>query len=377
MRKPLQAFSGSFLRVSLAALLSLAPLHAQTQANRAAPDTTSSAQAPSDMTAKITALVNAGKYTEAQQLTTGLLVAYPGDQRLIKTKALLEKMLAAPVAPGAKPENPQGQAAAGESAALLTGEDKLDYNALIERARDAQQTTDPEQQKALLQLFMGDSTLFLRKHPEQILLWQLRAASAISLNDPDAGYAAARELLAAGAADSNDASLQHLLAQLKNKGWLDQQGVEDFKKYEWIEGTWNVSWSIGERADQNGSGSKEVFSRSQSGDIEGYFFLNGHKNPKPNLRGTIRPSGTSWQEYFLTAEKDSEDPGTHTFLVGEIPGRPYYPSGWQSPISYSLSDDKKTMTMVFPQQSSKRNNKYTAQHPVTLVFEKISDLINQ
>ena len=374
MRKPLKAFSRYFLCGSLAALLCLAPLHAQTLGNAPAPHSASAAQAPDDMTAKITTLVNAGKYAEAQQLTTGLLVAYPDDQRLIKTKALLEKMLAAPAAPGAKPENPQGQALASENAPLLTGADKLDYNALIERARDAQQTTDPEQQKALLQRFMADSTLFLRKHPEQILLWQLRAASALSLNDPDAGYAAARELLAAGAADSNDASLQHLLAQLKNKGWLDQQGVEDFKKYAWIEGTWNVSWSIGERADQQGSGEKEVFSRSQSGDIEGYYLLNGHKNRKPNLRGTIRSSGTSWQEYLPTAEKDPEEPGTHLFLVDEIRGRPYYPSGWQSPISYSLSDDKKTMTMVFPQQSSKRNNKYAAQHPVTLVFEKISDL---
>jgi len=75
-----------------------------------------------------------------------------------------------------------------------------------------------------------------------------------------------------------------------------------------------------------------------------------------------------------TAEKDPERPGSHLFLVDEIAGKPYYPSGWQSPISCVLSDDKRTMTMVFPQQSSKPNNKYASQHPVTLVFEKISDL---
>src|SRR5579859_2515239 len=151
----------SLFRGLFAASLCLAPLHAQTVGNAPAPNSASAAQAPDDMTAKITTLVNAGKYAEAQQLTTGLLVAYPDDQRLIKTKALLEKMLAAPAAPGAKPEHPQGQALASENAPLLTGADKLDYNALIERARDAHQTTDPEQQKAYLQRFMADSTLFL------------------------------------------------------------------------------------------------------------------------------------------------------------------------------------------------------------------------
>jgi hypothetical protein len=60
MRKPLKPLSSSFLRVLLAALVCLAPLYAQTPVNRAAADNTSSAQAPNDVTAKITTLVNAG-----------------------------------------------------------------------------------------------------------------------------------------------------------------------------------------------------------------------------------------------------------------------------------------------------------------------------
>ena len=99
----LKNLSASFFRGLFAALLCLASLHAQTVGNAPASNSASAAQAPDDMTAKITTLVNAGKYAEAQQLTTGLLVAYPDDQRLIKTKALLEKMLAAPAAPGATP----------------------------------------------------------------------------------------------------------------------------------------------------------------------------------------------------------------------------------------------------------------------------------
>ena len=56
----------------------LAPLRAQTartlsnSSNQAA-----EAQASAEMTRKITDLVDAGKYAEAQALTTGLLVAYP------------------------------------------------------------------------------------------------------------------------------------------------------------------------------------------------------------------------------------------------------------------------------------------------------------
>src|SRR6185312_1518912 len=142
------------------------------------------------------------------------------------------------------------QPATGADAEHLTGMDKVDYNALIERARQAQQTIDPEQQKSSLQRFLADSSLFLQKHPEQVLLWQIRAAAAISVNDPDAGYEAAQKLLAAGAADSTDAALQRLLGQLRNNGWLDKQGVDNYKRYAWILGTWSTSWSIGEKADQ-------------------------------------------------------------------------------------------------------------------------------
>jgi hypothetical protein len=101
--------------------------------------------------------------------------------------------------------------------------DKVDYDALIELARQAQQNTDLAEQKKLLQQFMDQSNLFLQKHPGEMLLWQLRAASAISLDDPMAGYKAGQRLLTA---DSNDPNVRRLLAQLKNKGWLDKQKIE-------------------------------------------------------------------------------------------------------------------------------------------------------
>ena len=73
---------------------------------------------------------------------------------------------------------------------------------------------------------MDQSGAFLQKHPEQMLIWELRAQSAVILNDPMAGYEAGQKLLSAGAADSNDTDLLQLLGQLRNMGWMDRQGVK-------------------------------------------------------------------------------------------------------------------------------------------------------
>ncbi len=181
------------------------------------------------MTRRITDLVDAGKYSEAQQLTTGLLVAYPDDQRLIKAKALLEKLLTTPSTPNATSGNQQKQWAANASTEALTGENKLDYNALIELARQSQQSSDPDEQHKLLQQFMEQSTEFLKRHPEQMLLWQLRAAAAIGMVQPMAGFEAGQKLLEAGAMDSNDPALQQLLAKLKLMGWMDQEKAKDLQ----------------------------------------------------------------------------------------------------------------------------------------------------
>jgi len=230
-------------------------LHAQTatkapaDSNATAAKTAPSGQAPDEATQKISELVHARKYAEAQQLTAGLLIAYPNDQRLIKAKALIDGLLSPDSQGNAIPGNSQpAQPATNTAAEQLTGMDKVDYNALIVLARQAQQNADLEQQNASLKQFMDQSTSFLRKHPDQILLWKLRAASAISLNDPIAGYEAGQELLTAGAPDSNDPNLQQLLAELKNKGWLDKQGAENAQEYIWLRslklglvyGTWST-----------------------------------------------------------------------------------------------------------------------------------------
>ena len=220
------------------ALICLLPLHAQTatkdsdNANTAAvaPSTSAATQAPEEMTRKITDLVNAGKYSEAQQLTTGLLVAYPDDQRLNKAKALIENLLEPGSSANAAPENTHPAQPAVNNGEEFAGMDQIDYTALIELARGAQQSADLTEQTKLLTQFMDQSNSFLQKHPDQILLWQLRAASAISLNAPMAGYQAGEKLIGAGAANSNEANSQRLLGQLKNKGWLDKQNAEELQR---------------------------------------------------------------------------------------------------------------------------------------------------
>jgi hypothetical protein len=60
-------------------------------------------------------------------LTTGLLVAYPNDQRLIKAKALIEKLLAPGGSTSVAPTNSQpAQPSANANAEQLTGMDKVD-----------------------------------------------------------------------------------------------------------------------------------------------------------------------------------------------------------------------------------------------------------
>jgi hypothetical protein len=311
----------------------LPTLHGQTAttapaAANSAASTAPGGQAPDDATKKITELVHAGSYTEAQKLTTGLLIAYPDDQRLIKAKALIEKLLAPNGSTSAGPTNSQpAQPAANTNPEQLTGMDKVDYNALIVLARQAQQTTDLAEQTKLLKQFMDQSSSFLQKHPDQMLLWQLRVASALSMNDPAAGYEAGEKLIAAGAADSNDPALQQLLGQLKNKGWLDRQEVEKQveknKDYLAILGSWDGHLS---RADHKG---REIahfdwtidFSAANSV-IEGYITTrNGKKEEQPALRGTILDSGEiSWERRWN--------------------------SDW-TPVQLEMDNDHRTMKYVF------------------------------
>jgi hypothetical protein len=378
--------SKSYILVAFLALTLPFSLHSQAASPDANPGSAvpvASPQAPDEATRKITDLVHAGKYSEAQKLTEGLLIAYPNDQRLIKAKALIEKLLAPGGSDSAAPaSNQPTQPTSDASARQLSGMDKVEYNTLLELARQAQQQTDSEQQRASLMQFMGRSSAFLQKHPEQMLLWQLRAASAIGLNDAMAGYEAGQRLIASGAADSTDPNLQRLMAQLNSRGWLDKQKAEDDSRYGGVLGTWKVACSSDGTPDNDGN--EIVFVKSDAGHIEGYFLFKsaGHKESTPLMRGAIGASGEiSWELYLHTiANKDgkvldTEEPGGRYFEFNSIPGKALYPSGWQPPIDYVISPDKRAMTMKWPLQTAnvKKNADYISQHPVIWTFEKVSD----
>jgi hypothetical protein len=355
------------------ALIVRPPLYAQRQTSApAAANATPAGQAPDEVMKTLSDLVHAGKYTEAQQLTIGLLLAYPNDQRLIKAKVLLDKSPVAARSANATPSNPptidaeSTQPASSTNTEQLTGMDRVDYDALIELARQAQQNTDLIEQKAMLKRFTNQSKPFLQKHPDEMLLWQLRAASAMSLDDPTVGYEAGKRLLAA---DSNDPNLRHLLAQLKNKGWLDKQIVdqieEDSQKYGGILGTWSITWALeaGGYTDLlPHDGGKTVFSKTASGGIEAYYTdAVGTSDPrfgKLFLRGTmLKPGEIGWE-----------------VNLPPIPPQ-CCPSGWQPAISYEIRSDKRTMKILVPSQwaTEKDSKNGSRQKPATYTFTKISD----
>ncbi len=391
--------------------LTCLPLCAQTSPSSpgsASADTNPSpaGQAPDEATKKVTELVHAGEYAEAQKLTGGLLIAYPDDQRLLKAKALIDKLL---VSAGSKSAvaatNPAPQPQTDVNADRLTGMDKVDYNALIVLARQAQQTADLDEQKRLLSQFLEQSASFLQKHSDRILLWQLRATAAISLNEPTIAYQTGQQLLARGAADSNDPGLQILLGQLKNKGWLDSRKValdERKKRFAWLLGTWNVNWKWW-WGDVN-SRDREVFIATESG-IEGYLLsADGARNSEPDFKATILDSGDLKWESYLPPDDTGEmyvfrsistgfslvcklvigrrsDPngyfGNHRFdhgllYVNDTGAKPFYPFGWQPVISSEYDRDKHLMTIVVqPQEPDPElKAKFLKKYPVTLLFSR-------
>jgi hypothetical protein len=368
------------------ALIVLPSLHAQTATNVPA-DTNivvanpiPAGQAPDEVMKKLSGLVHAGKYVEAQQLTAGLLLAYPDDQRLIKGKALFDEFLAAQSATNTVPA-PQPTNMPAEQ---VTGMDKVEYNSLIELGREAQQTTDPDQQKKLLQQFMDESLTFLEKHPRNMLLWQLRGAAAIFLNNPLAGYEAGHNLLALGAADSDDPKLQQIIAKLKIKGWLDFSAAEAAAKqapYDWLQGSWSVSCIISwhgrgfcDALNLTNQLDNVTFSidGSSGEEIGGYTIADGKKGYE--LTGAMLDSGRiGWLYYYNPSGSFFN---FHEIYYNKPSGKPHYPSGWVSIISYGISDDKRTMTMVIPSQDTAPNSENITNDTITLTFTKVSDAQN-
>jgi hypothetical protein len=258
--------------------------------------------------------------------------------------------------------------------------DRVDYDALIELVRGAQQSSDLSDQRTLLQQFMAQSLDFLARHPRQMRLWELRAATALTLGDPLAGYEAGQRLLAAGAGDSGDANLLRVLAQLKNKGWLDKDEAEKHARYDWLLGTWSQSWSIAwaprminlaNHAAVRQSGNFENITFIVNGSaVAGYIIADSGQKLFP-MRGTVLGSGEiSWERWYSPA--GSWLPFHIISWNGHAkPGQTFYPSDWQPVISAQISADRRTMTMVVPSQDTSPTSANPMRDTITIQFTKL------
>jgi hypothetical protein len=271
--------------------------------------------------------------------------------------------------------------------AQLTGMERVEYDSLKELGNEAQQTTDLDQQKVLLTQFIVKSNPFLQRHPHEMLLLELYAAAAITLDYPMYGYAAGQRLLAAGAADSDDPNLQRLLGQLKIKGWLDKQTAQKAAKqaqYDWLLGHWSESYSISwhgrwygplqnaGQLEQSGVLYDDVDFSMDSSTIHGTAVVNGNRGYI--LTGFVQYSGAiDWQYYYLPS---GSFVGYKTAFGGRKAGQVFYPSGWQPIISCVVGDDQKTMTMIIPSQDTSPNSKNPMSDTVTLHLTKIGDSQN-
>ncbi|MEI6105877.1 MAG: SUMF1/EgtB/PvdO family nonheme iron enzyme [Opitutae bacterium] len=193
----------------------------------AAPSVSANADrlAPDEALRELRDLIHAGKYTEASQLNSALLAAHPHDQRLTRTRALLDKALTASSLTAAPAASRPSDVVAGRAESRLTVPEQASYQALLALARQAKQATTIAEQKTLLRQFMNESRALADRYMDLALLWEMRAAAAMVLDDIKAGAEAGKQLMLLGESAGNDANLPGLLALLKNKGWLDDHFV--------------------------------------------------------------------------------------------------------------------------------------------------------
>ena len=323
-------------------------VQAQTPAEPGQQSTAAPVQAPDELLRRVADLVHAGKFADAQQTVNGLLVLYPEDARLLKAKSLLEKAPAAPaVAQTAPTSAPAATEIAGSpqpatpatisSAPALSGMDRVDYNALLELARQAQQTTDVAEQRSLSNRFLKQSSSFVEKHPDDVLIWQLRAATARAANAPLDGFEAGQKLVALGAADRGDVGALRLLGQLKNLGWMDKQQVtvanikaQTANQFAWMLGNWNLANPY-----NTNTHVVEVIQPTNES-FEMWSVKDGARQIQ-ELRGKILATGEiawEWDYYNPSGVKE-------------------WPTGWQPIVMKDIGGDNKTFTLIEPSSRKK------------------------
>lgn len=159
---------------------------------------------------QIESLVQQDKSAEAVAKIDELLKTNPDDQNL---KQMRDKL-----APTARPK----AAVAG-----LSEDDQLELDTLIDIAREALASSNPNEQTKLLSEFLEKGKPFVAAHPDQTKIWLLRAVSALALDRPQDGWEAGQKLTALGMKQSQDPQTRQVMAKLNRKGWLNENFSEE------------------------------------------------------------------------------------------------------------------------------------------------------
>jgi formylglycine-generating enzyme required for sulfatase activity len=230
------------LRTLFSVLLTALAAHA---ADPAAPATVTSAPAipaaassiPEDQFSRLTALVAAGKTSDAARFADALALLYPDDPRPAQMLAAQASPPAAPApaveaasptAPITAPAAPEEVAAPAATLAASapapsaepTGLDRVKWAGIEELMKDATNTQDVAERTRILTSVLEKSAPLRGTYPRMMRLWFFRAVAAQQLRDFAAGAEAGRKLIALGATESGDATMLTLLGRMENEGYL-------------------------------------------------------------------------------------------------------------------------------------------------------------
>lgn len=233
---------------------------------------------------QIESFVQQNKSGEAVAKIDELLETNPNDQKLKETR----EKLAATSSPKA-------------AVAPLSEDDRLEFDTLLDIAREAQASSTPEEQTKLLSEFLVKSKAFVAAHPEQTRIWLLRAVSALALDRPQDGWEAGQHLISAGMKNTDDPQTRQILAKLNRKGWLitDRKGIEEAQaaldrksQSDLLAGLWKGTWT------RNSPGSNTRLIIQQERPLR-VFYEDDFKNPKTGgsihrkIPGSISITGES------------------------------------------------------------------------------------
>lgn len=112
------------------------------------------------------------------------------------------------------------QSAASPSSEL-SDQDRLTYDELTALLDQADQATTPEDQDQAFREFLNKSSDFVKSHPNQMKIWEMRAMAAMDLNLSQEGWEAGQHIKALSA-NGDDPNAAKILAELDLKGWLGE-----------------------------------------------------------------------------------------------------------------------------------------------------------